>query len=115
MNWFPEGIAIGAGIGFFILGLEVVGQLRRIADGEGYQRADRLRYKIAEAYQIVGELARQANLFDDPAVIKALDHFADPDKFLDADLLPWYPETRDAEGNPVAAAPTEEPNHDHEP
>ena len=46
-----------------------------------------------KAYQVIGSLADQAGLFDDPAVIKALDYFGDiantgkPERVKE--ILPW--------------------------
>lgn len=61
--------------------------------------ADKLRAKIAEAYQVIGALADAAGSFDDPAVQAALDHMSDPDAHLDDELLPWL-----AGARPTASA-----------
>ena len=57
--------------------------LIRIAD-----MLEKLRYRCGEAYQVVGLLASHAELFGDPAVIKALDLLNMPES--DGDILPFY-------------------------
>jgi hypothetical protein len=48
-------------------------QLKRIA-----AMLEKLAYRCGDAYQVVGSLAADAGLGDDPAVIKALDLLNDP-------------------------------------
>ncbi len=48
-----------------------------------------LRNRCAEAYQVVGSLASDAGLFDDPAVMRALDLLSRP--FRKGDILPFHP------------------------
>lgn len=60
-----------------------------------------LETKLAEAYQIVGNLAHYAGCFEDPNVQLALDHLSNPMGHLSESLLPW-PRTKlmkDPEGN----------------
>jgi hypothetical protein len=48
---------------------------------------DKLSYRCAEAYQVVGSLAGLAEVMDDPAVLKALDLFSVP--LRPGDVLPF--------------------------
>ena len=48
---------------------------------------DKLSYRCAEAYQVVGSLAGLAEVMDDPAVQKALDLFSRPTR--PGDVLPF--------------------------
>jgi hypothetical protein len=48
---------------------------------------ERLSQRCAEAYQVVGSLAGLAEVFDDPAVEKALDLFSRP--LRPGDVLPF--------------------------
>ncbi|HWY62844.1 MAG TPA: hypothetical protein VNW15_13160 [Rhizomicrobium sp.] len=48
---------------------------------------DKLSYRCAEAYQVVGSLAGLAEVMDDPAVQKALDLFSVPTR--PGDVLPF--------------------------
>ena len=44
-----------------------------------------------EAYQIIGALASEANLFEHPAVVRALDYFGyEQWREPEAEILPWY-------------------------
>ena len=60
-----------------------------------------LRNRCGEAYQVVGSLASEAGLFDDPAVIRALDLLSRP--FSEGDMLPFYP-AKDVKPAPLMPA-----------
>lgn len=51
--------------------------------------AERFEYMVAEAYQIVGQLALAGDWFDHPDVLRALNKFAFRDEARDDELLPW--------------------------
>lgn len=62
--------------------------------------SDRAEEKLAQAYQVIGNLLHQCGLFESDEGRRALDYFSDS-RVFDADFLPW-PSGGDTEDDKAA-------------